>query len=90
MNETQYMVYYTQVAADGSLASGGTQCSQLTTALSTAEALRRRGFMFVTMVSENPNSVGKSGVDTVAGGKLPDGGAYDWNKNSRIGATKKR
>jgi hypothetical protein len=45
---------------------------------------------FVTMVSENPNSVGKSGVDEVKDGKCPDGVAYDWNKSSRIGRTKKR
>jgi hypothetical protein len=45
--------------------------------------------MFVTMVSENPDSVGKSGVDEIKNGLCPDGVPYDWNKNSRIGATKK-
>ena len=45
---------------------------------------------FVTMVSENPDSVGKSGVDSIKNGVCPDGVLYDWNKNSRIGATKKR
>jgi len=42
------------------------------------------------MVSENPNSVGKAGVDEIKDGVCPDGVAYDWNKANRIGRTKKR
>jgi len=44
---------------------------------------------FVTMVAEDPNQVGKSGVDSIVDGKCPDGVAYDWNKSSRIGATRR-
>ena len=33
---------------------------------------------FVTMVSEDPNSVGKPGVDSVIDGVLPDGNIYEW------------
>lgn len=84
------MVYYTQETADGQHQPGGISCTDLLVALSTAETFRQRGFLFVTMVSENANSVGKQGVDTVADGKLPNGAVYDWNKNSRIGATKRR
>ena len=47
------------------------------------------GMTFVTMVSENPDSVGRPGVDSVVDGKTPDGVAYTWNKASRIGRVKK-
>lgn len=42
-------------------------------ALKFAELKRNEGFRFVTLVSENPNSVGKPGVDVTG----PD---YDWVK----------
>lgn len=87
MNETQYMVYYTDPADKMNY---GWHTTILKDALSVAEQFRQRGMIFVTMVGENVNHVGKSGVDTVTDGKLPDGFSYDWNKNSRIGATKKR
>jgi hypothetical protein len=32
------------------------------------------------MVSEDPNSVGKPGVDEIVNGKLPDGTNYEWKK----------
>ena len=47
-------------------------------ALQVTNSLRNDGFRFVTMVSENPNSVGKPGVDAVVDGKTPDGEAYTW------------
>jgi len=87
MNETQYVVYYTDPADSQHY---GWHTVTLNDALSVVEQFRQRGMIFVTMVGENVNHVGKSGVDTVADGKLPDGGTYDWNKNSRIGATKRR
>ena len=49
-------------------------------ALVATQDLRDRNFSFVTMVSENPNVVGKAGVDAVINGKLPDGSTYDWKK----------
>ena len=58
----------------------GIYTNTLQGALRISEEKRREGFTFVTMVSENPNSVGKPGVDNVAAGKLPDGEDYTWMK----------
>jgi len=44
---------------------------------------------FVTIKGGEFEIVGKFGVDTVANGLCPDGVAYDWNKASRIGQTKR-
>jgi hypothetical protein len=52
----------------------------MATALSATEFHRSLGRTFVTMVSENPNSIGKPGVDSVVDGKLPDGLDYTWMK----------
>lgn len=45
---------------------------------------------FVTIKGHEFEIVGKFGVDSVEDGKCPDGVSYDWNKASRIGATRKR
>jgi hypothetical protein len=45
---------------------------------------------FVSIKSDNFEVVGRFGVDTVKDGKCPDGVTYDWNKASRIGATRRR
>ena len=45
--------------------------------------------LFVTIKGNDFEVVGMFGVDTVADGKCPDGVAYDWNKASRIGQTKR-
>lgn len=87
MTKTEYMVYYTDPATSTSHSHA---LFNLTEALRYAEGFRKLGMIFVTMVSENVDNVGKGGVDTVADGKLPNGAVYDWNKNSRIGATKRR
>jgi hypothetical protein len=55
-------------------------------ALKESQDLRNMGRSFVTMVSEDPNQVGKSGVDAVVNGKLPDGSVYDWTKKDRVGS----
>jgi hypothetical protein len=44
---------------------------------------------FVTMTSQNSNSVGKAGVDSVEDGKTPDGQEYSWSKASRAGRMRK-
>lgn len=49
-------------------------------ALKHTQYLREAGMSFVNMVSENPNSVGKPGVDAVVNGVLPDGEDYTWMK----------
>ena len=45
--------------------------------------------MFVTIQGPDFEVCGIFGVDTVKDGKCPDGVAYDWNKESRIGRVKK-
>ena len=44
---------------------------------------------FVTITDGSTEIVGKFGVDSIVNGKCPDGVAYDWNKESRIGRTKR-
>ena len=58
----------------------GKEVADLEEALTTVNDLRREGFRFVAMASENPDQVGAMGVDTVKDGKLPDGTAYTWKK----------
>lgn len=62
----------------------GNACAQdfidMAQALLWTQDLRQRGRTYVTMVSENPNSVGKAGVDEIVDGRLPDGNMYEWKK----------
>jgi hypothetical protein len=60
--------------------------------LTLAEAMNVAKSMneFVTIKGNDFEVVGRFGVDSVNNGKCPDGVAYDWNKASRIGATKRR
>jgi hypothetical protein len=44
---------------------------------------------FVTMASQNSNSVGKPGVDSIVDGKTPDGVDYEWSKAGRAGKMKR-
>jgi hypothetical protein len=44
---------------------------------------------FVTIKGPEFEVCGMFGVDTIKDGKCPDGVAYDWNKASRIGRTKR-
>ena len=44
---------------------------------------------FVTIKGPDFEVCGIFGVDTVRDGVCPDGVAYDWNKASRIGATRR-
>lgn len=44
---------------------------------------------FVTIVGPDFEVCGMFGVDSVVDGKCPDGVAYDWNKESRIGRVKR-
>lgn len=44
----------------------------------------------VTISNGDFEVVGKFGVDSIKNGKCPDGTVYDWNKASRIGATRRR
>jgi len=82
-----FRVYYTDPLSGQ---AHGHDLELLTEALRYTEGFRKLGMSFVTMVSENPDSVGKAGVDSIVNGVCPDGVAYDWNKASRIGRAKKK
>ena len=69
-----YKVYWT--APDGAACSE--DYAEMTAALTQANYLRGIGRAYVAMVGENPNQVGKMGVDAVKDGKLPSGEAYTW------------
>jgi hypothetical protein len=72
-----YKVYFTNEQGEARSYNEDT----LTGALSTAEGLRKNTrHSFVTIVSEDPNSIGKSGVDEIKNGMTPDGHIYDWKK----------
>jgi len=62
-----------------------TEFESLNLALAFAKSLD----VFVVIQGGEFEIVGKFGVDTVANGLCPDGVAYDWNKSSRIGQTKR-
>ena len=57
--------------------------------LNEAMAFAKAVGIFVTIKGSEFEVVGRFGVDTVEDGKCPDGVAYDWNKASRIGATRR-
>lgn len=69
-----YKVYWT--------CPNGQACSEdyveMVEALTQTNHLRNIGHTYVTMVCENPNQVGKMGVDSVEDGKLPSGEEYTW------------
>jgi len=85
-NRAMFKIYYTDPLNDWSHSHN---VDTLSEALRHTEGWRRIGMTFVTMVSEHPDSVGRTGVDSVVDGKTPDGVAYTWNKASRIGKTRK-
>ena len=57
--------------------------------LETAMAFAKELDVFVTIKSVDFEVCGMFGVDSVKDGVCPDGVAYDWNKESRIGRVKK-
>jgi hypothetical protein len=58
--------------------------------LESAMAHARLLDQFVTISGPDFEVCGRFGVDTVKDGVCPDGVKYDWNKASRIGATRRR
>ena len=60
-------------------------CDSLSEAMSFARIVG----MFVTIQGPEFEVCGVFGVDSVRDGKCPDGVEYDWNKASRIGATRR-
>ena len=69
-----YKIYWT--AADG--AARSEDYVEMVEALTRANHMRTVGMAYVAMVGENPNQVGKMGVDSVVDGRLPSGEAYTW------------
>ncbi len=67
----------------------GEETTELVQALQITKDKRDAGLRFVTMVSENTQSVGKQGVDTIVDGKTPDGQDYGWSKAGRAGRPRK-
>jgi hypothetical protein len=57
--------------------------------LESAMAHARQLDQFVTIAGPDFEVCGRFGVDTVKNGLCPDGVKYDWNKASRIGATRR-
>jgi hypothetical protein len=72
--EEMYKVYWT--AEDGQARSE--DYLEMIEALTRSNHMRTIGYSYVAMVSENPNQVGKMGVDSVQDGKLPNGEDYTW------------
>ena len=58
--------------------------------LAAAMAHARTLGVFVTIQGPEFEVCGRFGVDAVRNGLCPDGIAYDWNKASRIGQTKRK
>lgn len=54
--------------------------TELIPALKRLEVLRRLGKTHAIISTEDPNSVGLPGVDSVENGLTPDGQPYDWRK----------
>ena len=76
MNHPQYTIYWTL----GRLACSE-QTDDMAYALKKVESLRKSSAnSAICIASENPNQVGKMGVDAVVDGKTPDGMEYTWMK----------
>ena len=80
-----FKIYWTDAAGQ----AHGLEAADLVQALQITKEQREAGHHFVTMASENPQHVGKPGVDTIANGKTPDGHEYDWSKSGRAGKPRK-
>ena len=80
-----FKIYWT----DANQEVHGQETPDLVQALQITKEMRDAGNSFVTMVSENPQNVGKPGVDTIVDGKTPDGEDYDWSKAGRAGRPRK-
>ena len=77
---TVYRIYYTTEMGN----VGAQDHTSLTEALAAAEHYRKVKCRFVTMVSENTDMVGQTGVLSVENGKLPNGDAYVYTKKDAL------
>jgi hypothetical protein len=78
-----YKIYWTNPETD---AASSVNEDDLNETLKLMSRLRELGYTFVTMVSEDPNMVGKQGASIVERGRLPNGEQYKWTKDDRVGA----
>lgn len=81
------VVYWTQASSSEMFPDMEQPCRQTFTHLELVEALdfcqKKRaepGVSHVCLSSENVNSVGKPGVNSIIDSKTPDGQDYDWKK----------
>ncbi|MEJ6003707.1 hypothetical protein [Paucibacter soli] len=70
-------------APDGSIGHEQFKDKEFQAAQQLTVDLRKAGNRHVCFSSELENCVGKSGVDTVENGHLPNGEKYDWSKAHR-------
>ena len=82
-----YAVFW--LDADGQAGHQVFDDAQLDAAMGLCKTQREAGMRHVCISPEPGNSVGKSGVDTVADGHLPSGDPYEWSKAGRAGATRR-
>jgi hypothetical protein len=72
MNKTQYTIYWMLGGYPNAM-----QTNDMAEAMRQMESMRKcPGYSAITFCSENPDQVGKPGVDTVKDGVLPDGQEY--------------
>ena len=64
-------------------------CLNVCPTLEEAMAFAKTVGIFVTINGPEFEVCGVFGVDSIRDGKCPDGVAYDWNKSSRIGASRR-
>ncbi len=81
-----YRIYW----ADVNGVVGSHDAEKIDEALRVTKERRDAGCRFVVMAAEDPNQVGKPGVDAVVNGKTPDGHPYDWSKAGRAGQVRRR
>lgn len=86
MQKTKFTVYWTTPDGFPSLHTS----DDMNESLNVMSSLRKDpNNSAIVMACENADRIGEDGVDEVKDGKTPDGVEYTWNKNSRIGATRK-
>lgn len=76
MNQTKYTIYWTFCGKPEM-----TVLHDLGQVLGFVEQTRKTpGYSAVTFCAENPDQVGKPGVDSIMDGRTPDGVEYTWTK----------
>ena len=77
MNNTTFTVYWLETNKEGKKTAYFEQSPHMRASMKLVEALRNHpSASAITFCSENPDQVGKMGVDAVVGGVLPDGQEY--------------